>query len=1108
MTLQAVFQRSLRACRHAAASRARHMVRALLAVFALAAGMPGVAQAQPGAQGQTKNTLLGEIENLMITNPTDPWSGGWARIGGQDFVLPRNFLIDLPANRLSLHDLFAQAPPACLALGQSGLARADSCLGGRPGAYASTMNANRLGSGPIVLGEIWIDKGLESLEGVISYINYDDGYFRINGTGTAGGTMVRINDPVSRHTIQKGLGCLAGSENCSADPRFTEDDNNYTITGTTGYPICIPSTQGATAAEGSIRTVGSNASGAGDPFCPATNRLTNPVPDSTRFAPIRVGDHIKVEGNFEVINGVRFLSAHTANLHVDFLTRNDPTQPDYLIFDEIGWDVPGFNNGRTRMLMIGFTTLSDSQVDIYALRVSPTDNQNYESVIASTVGNPDSTIGVAFAGKGSLFKFQYDVDFIDATRQTARRPCPVLIGAGFLGCTSDSSSLEDFAILSPVSREIIGRTRRTLNAGVVARDINGRPTQSGEYLAPIGVGHPEFAEIDLGALMTPFVFEGEPWNWDRRLSPGGCLDSGCDATPQPLDPFPSSGIDPRVVLGGGSVPPPVPNRIFTFFTPTGNMITHPNGIQTPELTPHLLAGYPASTTPAPGTPPGPSPLPPPVDGGGGGGGTGSVAVPNVVGQLQASAVSAITGAGLIADPITAINNAAPAGTVLGQSPIGGTVAATGSSVSLVVSAGVASVIVPGVTGQTQANAQAAITGAGLAVGAVTSANSATVAAGLVISQNPIAGTSVAPGSAVALVVSLGPALVTVPGVTGQTQAAAQAAITGAGLAVGAVSSANSATVAAGLVISQNPIGGTSVAPGSAVALVVSLGPALVTVPSVVGLTQPSAQTAITGAGLSVGTVTTASSDTVAAGLVISQNPAGGGSAALGSAVSFVVSTGPAAAGSPTVDATVFADGSGALTTAAFSTTAPGDVLVALVGSDGPTTGANNQNMTISGGGLTWTRVQRNAVQRGVVEIWTATAPTVLTNVTVTSTQSVTVVLGLPVNQSLAVIAFSNASGIGASGIRSGITTNANATLVTQAANSLVYGLGNDFDRAVSRTVGAGQTRIHQFLAPSGDTFWMQSLNSTTTPAGTSVTLNATAAGVADQWNMAVVEIKR
>jgi len=78
--------------------------------------------------------------------------------------------------------------------------------------------------------------------------------------------------------------------------------------------------------------------------------------------------------------------------------------------------------------------------------------------------------------------------------------------------------------------------------------------------------------------------------------------------------------------------------------------------------------------------------------------------------------------------------------------------------------------------------------------------------------------------------------------------------------------------------------------------VVSSGAAAVTVPNVVGLTQAAAQTAITGAGLTVGTVTTASSATVPAGSVISQNPAAGASAAPGSAVALVVSSGAAAVG--------------------------------------------------------------------------------------------------------------------------------------------------------------------------------------------------------------------
>ena len=70
----------------------------------------------------------------------------------------------------------------------------------------------------------------------------------------------------------------------------------------------------------------------------------------------------------------------------------------------------------------------------------------------------------------------------------------------------------------------------------------------------------------------------------------------------------------------------------------------------------------------------------------------------------------------------------------------------------------------------------------------------------------------------------------------------------------------------------------------------------VSVPNVVGLTQSAATTAITGAGLVVGTVTQQSSATVPAGSVISQNPAAGTSVAAGSAVNLVVSTGPALGG--------------------------------------------------------------------------------------------------------------------------------------------------------------------------------------------------------------------
>jgi len=66
------------------------------------------------------------------------------------------------------------------------------------------------------------------------------------------------------------------------------------------------------------------------------------------------------------------------------------------------------------------------------------------------------------------------------------------------------------------------------------------------------------------------------------------------------------------------------------------------------------------------------------------------------------------------------------------------------------------VAVPNVVGETQAAATTAIMGAGLVVGTVTQQSSSTVASGDVISESPAAGTNVATGSAVNLVVSTGP----------------------------------------------------------------------------------------------------------------------------------------------------------------------------------------------------------------------------------------------------------------------------------------------------------------------------------------------------------------
>jgi hypothetical protein len=68
----------------------------------------------------------------------------------------------------------------------------------------------------------------------------------------------------------------------------------------------------------------------------------------------------------------------------------------------------------------------------------------------------------------------------------------------------------------------------------------------------------------------------------------------------------------------------------------------------------------------------------------------------------------------------------------------------------------------------------------------------------------------------------------------------------------------------------------------------------------------------------------------------------------------------------------------------------------------------------------------------------------------------------------------------------------------------VWGVGNDYDNAVARTVGTNQTKADEFLAATGDTFWVQNKNGTST-AGQTVTINDTAP-TADRWNLATIEI--
>lgn len=515
--------------------------------------------------------VSGEIQSITLNDPNDHWSGGTLTVGGQNVIIPRNLLLDLPANRLTLQQLYAEAPDGCKAVGQTGLAKADSCNTTGMGGVA-TIAANRTNAGNVIAGDVFIEKGIEAVTGIVSYIDYTDGYFRLNGTpgDPATGVMVRLNDPGARHTVQQGLGC-AGGPNCSPDPRFTLDPDNYTNVFTTGFPLCIPSTvarpfDGATIGLAADAIAIAQPDGSGDLLCPLSNRTVNggvPVDDSRRMAPIMIGDSITAEGNFERINGTRFLSAHSTMVARALTTKNEAGQPDYLFLDEVEIDVGGFQNQRIRTLIIGFSTLAPSDVVIWSVHYDPMNNQPHEFPLASVLGcdiaaGPGTCGQQGLVGAGAnIFKIRHDVDFLTGAAAKLN-PCAHLRAdprlAGLNLCPNGGSAqfnlAEMMGILSPVPREIQARTGHAMaNPGLVTLDINGNAATNGQYLFPFGMGlggiaTPEFVEIDLNATQTAISFSGIPWNLDRRLSPGGC-DGACEATPQPLDPFPFEGFDPR-----------------------------------------------------------------------------------------------------------------------------------------------------------------------------------------------------------------------------------------------------------------------------------------------------------------------------------------------------------------------------------------------------------------------------------------------------------------------------------------------------------------------------------------------------------------------------------
>jgi beta-lactam-binding protein with PASTA domain/tRNA A-37 threonylcarbamoyl transferase component Bud32 len=272
-------------------------------------------------------------------------------------------------------------------------------------------------------------------------------------------------------------------------------------------------------------------------------------------------------------------------------------------------------------------------------------------------------------------------------------------------------------------------------------------------------------------------------------------------------------------------------------------------------------------------------------------GGGSFALPNVVGETQAVAVSTLEAKGLHVATPTQVTSSRPKGVVVATRPSPGTSVTKGQTVLLRVSSGPPSkVTVPYLEGQNFTNAAASLQGLGLIPREVFKASSQPN--GQVLSQSPAAGSKVRAGATVVLTVS-SQNTVTVPNVVGQAQTQAGAAINGANLTVGSTTSTCSNQYTAGQVAAQSPAADTQAAPKTAVNITVSTGPCQAAVPNVVGDSPGAATNALNGLGFTnVSPSQTTSCSTADNGTVVAQNPLAGATAPTSATVSITVCNNP------------------------------------------------------------------------------------------------------------------------------------------------------------------------------------------------------------------------
>lgn len=167
----------------------------------------------------------------------------------------------------------------------------------------------------------------------------------------------------------------------------------------------------------------------------------------------------------------------------------------------------------------------------------------------------------------------------------------------------------------------------------------------------------------------------------------------------------------------------------------------------------------------------------------------------------------------------------------------------------------------------------------------------TTAEGMVLEQDPPAGSLQKRGAEVTLAISAGQSTATVPEVAGSSQQQARIAIENAGFAFGSVSQQTS-DQPRGAVIASNPAAGTTTELPATVSITLSRGPSTVQIPDLAGRTLADARSTLEQLGLRLGATSGDTTSFIPENTVLGQAPAVGATVSAGASVNLRVSRFP------------------------------------------------------------------------------------------------------------------------------------------------------------------------------------------------------------------------